>query len=108
MQERRPWRVEAYTPRGGGRDGWHWHDVWHLAPERDLSAAIRSMLRVGQSGCWRIRNGETDDILMFDQAQAISTLHLPLVPEVLEAFFTANRRALYTGAESEPLTGNPE
>ena len=88
-QDRRPWTVEAYASRGGGCDGSHWHEVWHLKPERRLSAAIRSIVALGQSGRWRVRNIQTGDILTFDQAEAITRLRLPLIPEVLESFFAA-------------------
>jgi hypothetical protein len=49
----------------------------------------------------RIRNVQTGDILTFEQAKTITTsMNLPLVPEVLESFFAANRKALITSDDS--------
>jgi len=100
MAQRRKWMLEFEMPDG------RWEPF--LEPERDLRAGIRMLLDLQIEDDCRIRHIETGDIFTHDQAQAIVILHLPLIPEVLEAFFAANRKALNTSTEHEVLPGSPE
>jgi hypothetical protein len=50
---------------------------------------------------YRLRHIHTNEVVTFDQAEAIIALRLPLVPEVLEPFFAVNREALNTSANAE-------